>query len=224
MSSCGPWEANCYLVGAENSSDCVIIDAGVGAAQVVERLLAESKRTPVAVLATHGHLDHVAEAHVVAEKYEIPVWIHPDDRHLLSDPVAGLSQDAGPLVAAIVGSQTLPEPKDVREWEDAESYSFAGLRWTILHAPGHTQGSVLLLAADETQSRLFTGDVLFSGSIGRTDLPGGSMLKMAVSLRDIVLTLPADLAVFPGHGPATSIGRECTTSPYLQPSFLEQNS
>ena len=166
----------------------------------------------------------MADAHTVADAYGIPVWIHPADRHLLSDPAAGLSPEAGPLVTALYGSETLPEPAEVREWVDADWYGFAGLRWTVLHAPGHTPGSVLLHASDGRESRLFSGDVLFRGSIGRTDLPGGSMPEMAASLRDIVLTLPYDLAVLPGHGPATSIGRECATNPYLQLSFLEQNS
>jgi len=125
---------------------------------------------------------------------------------------------------ALYGSETLPEPSDVREWVDADSYDFAGLRWTVMHTPGHTPGSVLLVASDGFERRLFTGDVLFAGSIGRTDLPGGSMRDMAASLRDIVLTLPSDLAVLPGHGRATSIGMECATNPYVQLSFLEQNS
>jgi glyoxylase-like metal-dependent hydrolase (beta-lactamase superfamily II) len=224
MSSCGPWEANCYLVGATDSGECVVIDAGMDAAPVVERLLGECGRTPVAVLATHGHLDHVADAHTVADTYGIPVWIHAADRHLLSDPVAGPSPELGPLVSSLYGSETLPEPADVREWEDADWYGFAGLRWTVLHAPGHTPGSVLLHAFDGHASRLFSGDVLFAGAIGRTDLPGGSMSEMAESLRETVLTLPYDLAVLPGHGTRTSIGRECATNPYLQLSFLEQNS
>jgi hydroxyacylglutathione hydrolase len=194
------------------------------ATAVVERLLSECNRTPVAVLATHGHLDHVADAHTVADAYGIPVWIHPADRHLLSDPAAGLSPQAGPLVTALYGSETLPEPADVREWVDADSYDFAGLRWTVMHAPGHTPGSVLLHASSRTESRLLSGDVLFAGSIGRTDLPGGSMRDMAASLRDVVLTLPYHLAVLPGHGRATSIGMECATNPYVQLSFLEQNS
>ena len=194
------------------------------AVPVVERLLAESHRTPVAVLATHGHLDHVADAHTVADTYGIPVWIHPADRHLLSHPAAGLSADAGPFVASLYGSETLPEPADVREWADADWYGFAGLRWTVLHAPGHTPGSVLLHASDGQDSLMLSGDVLFAGSIGRTDLPGGSMPDMVASLREIVLDLPYNLAVLPGHGRKTNIGRECTTNSYLQPSFLEQNS
>jgi hydroxyacylglutathione hydrolase len=194
------------------------------AAPAAERLLAESGRTLVAVLATHGHLDHVADAHIVADAYGVPVWIHAADRHLLSDPAPGLNADAAPLVAALYGSSTLPEPADVREWEDADWHGFAGLRFTVMHAPGHTPGSVVLHASDGRESRLFSGDVLFRGSIGRTDLPGGSMPDMAASLRDVILTLPYDLAVLPGHGPATSIGRECSTNPYLVPSVLEQNS
>ena len=166
----------------------------------------------------------MADARTVAGAYGIPVWIHGADRHLLSTPAAGLGPDAGPLVSSLYGSETLPEPADVREWADADWYGFAGLRWTVLHAPGHTPGSVLLHASDGRDSLLLSGDVLFAGSIGRTDLPGGSMPEMVASLRDIVLDLPYNLAVLPGHGRRTTIGRECTTNPYLQPSFLEQTS
>ena len=224
MSSCGPWEANCYLVGATEGEECVLVDVGMDAAATAERLLDESKRRLVAVLATHGHLDHVADAHIVADAHGVPVWIHEADRHLLSDPAAGLSPDAGALVAAMYGSDKIAEPADVREWADADWHGFAGLRWTVLHAPGHTPGSVLLHVSDGRESRLLSGDVLFANSIGRTDLPGGSMSEMAASLRDVVLTLPYDLTVLPGHGPATKIGRECVSNPYLQPTFLEQNT
>ena len=211
-------------MGATDSDECVLVDVGMDAAAAVDALVNESGRTPVAVLATHGHLDHVADAHTVADAYGIPVWIHAADRHLLSNPAAGLGPDAGALVSSLYGSETLPEPADVREWADADWLGFAGLRWTVLHVPGHTPGSVLLHATDGEGSLLLSGDVLFAGSIGRMDLPGGSMTEMVASLREVVLDLPYNLAVLPGHGRRTSIGRECTTNPYLQPSFLEQNS
>ncbi|HET7724553.1 MAG TPA: MBL fold metallo-hydrolase [Propionibacteriaceae bacterium] len=224
MSSCGPWEANCYLVGADLSDECVLVDVGMDASAEAERLIGESGRTLVGVLASHGHLDHVADAHVVADAHEVPVWIHAADRHLLSDPVAGLGPQLRELVEAMYGSATLPEPVHVREWSDGDRLELAGLSWDVLHTPGHTPGSVLLHATDGTSSQVFTGDVLFAGSIGRMDLPGGSMPRMVASLRDVVLTLPYDLAVLPGHGAATTIGRECATNPYLHLSFLEQNS
>ncbi len=185
-------------------------------------MIEASGRTPVAVLASHGHLDHVADAHTIADAYGIPLHIHPADRHLLTDPGAGLGLGGRELVASMYGSSEFPEPHDVREWGDADQLELAGLRWTVQHAPGHTPGCVLLRAVDGDETVLFSGDVLFAGSIGRTDLPGGSMAEMATSLRDVVLDLPYDLAVLPGHGPTTTIGRECATNPYLQPSFLRQ--
>lgn len=224
MSSCGPWEANCYLVGAAHSDECVLVDVGMDASAAAERLIAESGRTLVAVLATHGHLDHVADAHAVADAHGVPVWIHGADRHLLSDPVAGLGPEMGSLVEALYGSATLPEPAQVREWWDGERLDLAGLSWGVIHAPGHTPGSVLLHASDGVSPQLFTGDVLFAGSIGRTDLPGGSMERMLETLRETVVTLPYDLEVLPGHGGATSIGRECATNPYIRLALKELSS
>ncbi len=214
-STCGPWEANCYLVGPDAGSECLIVDAGMDSAGPIREMVESSGRTPVAVLASHGHLDHVADAHLVADAYGIPVYIHAADRHLLSDPGAGLGPTGPALVEAFYGTAQLPEPAEVREWTDGDSYDLGGLFWQVVHAPGHTPGSVLLHASDGTDAQLFSGDVLFAGSIGRTDLPGGSMDQMMATLRDTILTMPYDLAVLPGHGNATSIGQECLTNPYL---------
>jgi glyoxylase-like metal-dependent hydrolase (beta-lactamase superfamily II) len=184
-------------------------------ASPIREMVETSGRTPVAVLATHGHLDHVADAHVVAGQYDIPVFIHAADRHLLGDPGAGLGPTGPALVEAFYGTAELPEPEDVREWADGDSYDLAGLVVQVVHAPGHTPGSVLLHVGDGVSTQLFSGDVLFAGSIGRTDLPGGSMDQMMATLRDTILTMPYDLAVLPGHGTATSIGQECLANPYL---------
>ena len=214
-STCGPWEANCYLVGPDEGSECLIVDAGMDAAGPIREMVGSSGRTPVAVLASHGHLDHVADAHVLADLYGIPVHIHPADRHLLSDPGAGLGPQGPALVEAFYGSAELPEPAQVREWADGETYELAGLSVRVVHAPGHTPGSVLLHVTDGADAQLFSGDVLFAGSIGRTDLPGGSMEQMMATLRETILTMPYDLAVLPGHGTTTSIGQECLANPYL---------
>jgi glyoxylase-like metal-dependent hydrolase (beta-lactamase superfamily II) len=185
------------------------------AAGPIREMVESSGRTPVAVLASHGHLDHVADAHIVADRYGIPVYIHSADRHLLSDPGAGLGPQGPALVEAFYGSARLPEPVEVREWADGDTYDLGGLSWLVVHAPGHTPGSVLLHATDGIDAQLFSGDVLFAGSIGRTDLPGGSTEQMMATLRDAILTLPYDLAVLPGHGASTSIGEECLANPYL---------
>jgi glyoxylase-like metal-dependent hydrolase (beta-lactamase superfamily II) len=181
----------------------------------IREMVESSGRTPVALLASHGHLDHVADAHLVADLYSIPVYIHMADRHLLSDPGAGLGPQGPALVEAFYGSAELPEPAEVREWADADTYDLAGLSVLVVHAPGHTPGSVLLHVTDGTDAQVFSGDVLFAGSIGRTDLPGGSMEQMMATLRDTILEMPYDLAVLPGHGAATSIGQECLANPYL---------
>lgn len=224
-STCGPWEANCYLVGASDAHECVIVDAGMDAAGPIGEMLKACGRTPVAVLATHGHLDHVADARTVADAYGIPVYIHAADRHLLTSPAAGLGPAADGLVEQLYGRATFPEPQLVREWAGGDMLELAGLQWQVLHTPGHTPGSVVLfVAASEADDRIFTGDVLFAGSIGRTDLPGGSMAQMRESLIEVMAAFRYATEVFPGHGPTTTIGSECIMNPYFNLGFLQENT
>ena len=219
----GPWHTNCYLVAArEGTPDervpCVIIDPGVGAAEPVRKLLDEHHLEAVGVLATHGHIDHVYTAEELSRDLDIPVWIHPDDEHLLSDPLAGLGADAEPLLQSFHGSTELTPPSDVRHIAPGTDIELAGFTFTTRHAPGHTRGSILfsLDAAQTGQVPVtFTGDVVFAGSIGRTDLPGGDTDTLMASLRDQVLTLPSDSALLPGHGPATTLAQEKSQNPWL---------
>ncbi|MFZ0529047.1 MAG: MBL fold metallo-hydrolase [Propionicimonas sp.] len=218
----GLWQANCYVVAATGSSRCVVIDPGQDAAPLLAEVLDEHQLVPEAVLATHGHFDHVADAAVFADAHGIPVWIHPADRHLLSDPASGLSDDGAAMVRGLLGGP-LAEPATV-ESLDRSSLTLAGLEFTLTPAPGHTRGSVLLGLAYPGHPQLsrivFTGDVVFAGSVGRTDLPGGDQAVMVTTLRDVVSALPDDTALLPGHGPQTVMATERAQNPYLQPAFL----
>ena len=220
----GHWQANCYLVAAAGSPECVVIDPGQGAAEGVRRLLAEHQLVPKGLLATHGHFDHVASAAELADEYNVPLWIHSADRHLLSDPAAGLSPDGAALVRRLL-DRPLAEPARVEEFDGRAELSLAGLRFSIEPAPGHTRGSVLLgldyRGRHEQLDRIvFTGDVVFAGSVGRTDLPGGDQAVMNTTLAEVVLQLSDSTALLPGHGPQTTMVRERATNPYLQPDFL----
>ncbi|WP_028849224.1 MBL fold metallo-hydrolase [Thermocrispum municipale] len=209
----GAFQANCYLVAADTGQDCVIIDPGQDAEQGIEKALREHRLNPVAVLATHGHFDHVFAAQNVADAHTIPVYIQPEDRVLLSDPFRGL----GPQLAAMFGGQVqMREPRDVVELTE-DTLSVAGFEFTVDHAPGHTPGSVIYRVRNEEGGQVaFTGDVLFAGSIGRTDLPGGDPEVMQRSLKEKVLTLSDDTVVLPGHMGATTIGKERASNPFLQ--------
>jgi hydroxyacylglutathione hydrolase len=200
---------NCYVVAPAPGEQCVVIDPGIGVVDRLDALLAEHRLQPAAVLLTHGHLDHTFSVTPVCGARGITAYIHPDDGEMLADPAKGLSTD---LTSLFGGRLTWTEPEDVAPLEDGLVLKIAGLELIVDHAPGHTRGSVMFRAAEE----IFTGDVLFKDSIGRTDLPGGSMPQMIASLRDKVLTLPDELVVLPGHGPGTTIGRERTYNPYLR--------
>lgn len=218
----GPWQANCYLVAPAAGRECVIIDAGLEAAEVVRGAVTEHGLTPVGVVATHGHIDHVANATELADGYGVPLWIHPADRHLLTDPAAGLGEDSRDLLARFLPGP-YREPADVRPLDPDAGLSLAGLEFSLTHAPGHTAGCVLLglpYADDKIGSLVFTGDVLFADSVGRTDLPGGDPETMRATLAGPVLALPDDAAILPGHGTQTLMARERATNPYLQPAFL----
>jgi hydroxyacylglutathione hydrolase len=220
---------NCYVVATGPGQECVVVDPGIGVVTDLDETLAEHRLRPVAVLLTHGHLDHTFSVAPVCGARGATAWIHPDDRELLAHPERGLSTD---LTGLYGGRLPYAEPENVAELPDGGAITVAGLEITVDHAPGHTRGSVLFrLPGTESATLLvpgvrpahgvavdevcLSGDVLFAGSIGRTDLPGGSMDQMIVSLRDRILPLDDNTLVLPGHGPATTIGRERRSNPYL---------
>ena len=213
----GSFQANCYVVAPAPGEECVVVDPGQDAVDGLDELLREHRLKPVAVLLTHGHIDHVWSVAPVCGARDIPAWIHPEDRELLSDPGKGFSAQAGQLF----GGLRFSEPDDVRELSDGATLRLAGLDITVDHAPGHTGGSVTFRAPlgdtdpAEAAEVLFSGDLLFAGSIGRTDLPGGDYATILGSLAK-TLTLPDETLVLPGHGPQTTIGRERATNPFLR--------
>jgi glyoxylase-like metal-dependent hydrolase (beta-lactamase superfamily II) len=211
----GSFAANCYVVAPAAGEECVIIDPGQDAEGGIEEIVAEHRLKPVAVLLTHGHIDHIWSVAPVCGARDVPAFIHPDDRELLADPAKGLSLSTK---QQLFGGLEFTEPDDVKELADGEPIRLAGLEFTVDHAPGHTRGSVLFRTpeTEELPQVMFSGDVLFAGSIGRTDLPGGDNAAMMRSLADKCLPLPDDTAVLPGHGPQTTIGRERATNPFLQ--------
>ncbi|MEU8826806.1 MBL fold metallo-hydrolase [Streptomyces sp. NPDC048636] len=211
----GAWGTNCYLVAPAAGEECVIIDPGHQAAQGVEEAIAKHRLKPVAVVLTHGHLDHVASVVPVCGAHDVPAWIHPADRFMMSDPEKALGRSIG---LPLLGELTVGEPDDVRELADGAELKLAGLELTVAHAPGHTKGSVTFRMPEQTDvpSVFFSGDLLFAGSIGRTDLPGGDHGEILQSLARVVLPLDDSTVVLSGHGPQTSIGRERATNPFLR--------
>jgi glyoxylase-like metal-dependent hydrolase (beta-lactamase superfamily II) len=214
--SAGVWQTNCYVVATQANSECIIIDPGYESLAQVAQIVSDFRLKPTATLLTHGHLDHMWSVRPLADSYEIPAFIHASDRHLLADPGAGISAETIAMLADSLGTPNkFVEPSDVRVIADGVHIELAGLNLDIRLAPGHTQGSILFgIAGDEPV--MFTGDVLFAGAIGRTDLPGGSALAMDSTLRDVILAIDDPTKILPGHGPATTMANERVNNPYLR--------
>ena len=212
------FDTNCYVVAAGPGEQCLIVDPGVGVLDQLDEVLAQHRLFPAAVLLTHGHFDHTFSVAPVCGAKGITAYVHPADREMLADPAMGLGVGVNELFG---GRFTYTEPDDVAELTDGATLTLAGLEITVDHAPGHTGGSVLFRLPGaqsewDADQLCLSGDVLFAGSIGRTDLPGGSTETMLTSLRDKILPLADDTVVLPGHGPATTIGRERASNPYLR--------
>ena len=213
----GPWGTNCYVAATGPGTECVVIDPGKDSADGVAAIVAEHRLKPVAVLLTHGHIDHMWSIAPVAGTYDATAWVHPADRHLLANPMAGMGADTAQMLLG--GKYEFAEPDNVEEMTDGQVLDLAGMSLTVDHAPGHTQGSVAFrtpYGEQDIDELMFSGDLLFAGSIGRTDLPGGDHQTMLNSLRTKVLTLPDNIVVLPGHGEQTDIGRERRTNPFLR--------
>lgn len=212
----GPLQANCYVLAQEAGAECVIVDPGQDVLETLDEQIAKHRLNPVAVLLTHGHFDHAFSVTPVCDGNDIPAWIHPDDLALLDDPLRGISPESA---AFFGGRLEMRAPREVRELADGAELDIAGLRLAVDHTPGHTGGSVSFRTGPVEQNAdgrlLFSGDTLFAGSVGRSDLPGGSHDRLMESLRTKVLPLPDDTVVLPGHGPTTTIGRERAANPFL---------
>jgi glyoxylase-like metal-dependent hydrolase (beta-lactamase superfamily II) len=213
------FDTNCWVVAPAAGEECVVIDPGIGVEDRLDEVLREDNLRPVAVLLTHGHLDHTFSVAPVCGAKGIPAWIHPGDRELLADPMKGLSLETRTMFG---GRLEWSEPDDIALLDPDQPLELAGLRLAVDFAPGHTPGSVVFRTpgadadGEAAPPLMFSGDVLFQGSIGRTDLPGGSWEQMQRSLARVVLTAPDETVVYCGHGPSTTIGRERLANPFLQ--------
>lgn len=217
----GAWQTNCYLLAPEESGPCAVVDPGVGALDTIRRIVAEQGLQPQGVLLTHGHLDHMFSVAGVCEEYGVDCWIHPADRCQLTDPygIPGARQ----LIESELGQAldfTDREPSVVHDVVDGDLIALAGLQFEALHAPGHTPGSTLYRLAIPDDERfeavVLTGDVVFAGSVGRTDLPGGDPDVMQRTLRHVVLAMADATVLLPGHGGQALLSRERISNPYLR--------
>lgn len=204
------YATNCWIIAPSAGSECIIIDPGMpDVSTEVDHIVARHKLKPVAVIATHGHLDHTFSIQPIADGYDIPARIHVEDRKLLTQPQLALSVE----FAQTLSSLTFNEPRSVHELRNGDTFSLLDIPITAIHAPGHTRGSMMFILNQEI---LASGDVLFKGSIGRTDLPTGSHRDMMETLRTKVMPLADDLRVLPGHGEETTIKYERKYNPYLK--------
>lgn len=201
-----PFGQNTYLVKRRDSSDCVVIDPGMEPELIVDRLR-ELDATPAAFLITHGHCDHIAGIPALKQIWpECPVVVGRGDAEKLTDARQNLSAQYG--MPYTVG------PADVL-LDDGEVYSAAGLEFETHLIPGHSSGHVVFIVRGHDVPIVFGGDVLFQGSIGRTDFPGGSFPQLAAGIRSKLYVLPDATAVYPGHGPPTTVGDEKRTNPFV---------
>lgn len=201
---------NCWVIAPAAGSECIIVDPGMPDISAdIEMIIEENKLKPVAAFITHGHLDHTFSIKPLADGYDIPAYIHSEDRRYIADP-SGIH---GAEFISQLGGLVFEEPLNVSEVKNGTVLDLLGMKIEVIHAPGHTKGSVMFKLNDEV---LISGDVLFAGSIGRTDLPTGSASDMKSTLKNKVLTLSDDLRVLPGHGSETTIKFERKNNPYLK--------
>lgn len=198
----GQFVENCYLVIDEAAKACAVIDPGEQSGLVLHKLR-ESGTTPVGIWLTHAHLDHVLGVPEVAAATGAPVYLHPEDRGLY---------EAVPEQASWFGLEADPLPAPDRTFAAGDRLTVGSLAFTVRHTPGHSPGHVVFVG----DGAVLSGDVLFQGSIGRTDLPGGDFDTLIDSIERELLVLPDSTIVYTGHGPATTIGAERRTNPFLR--------
>ena len=216
-SAYGMWQTNCFLLGDRELASCVIVDPGQDAAAPVAARVRELGVRCEAILLTHGHLDHLWSVPELAKELDCPVLLHPDDRWLWDDPVGNLMSIPPETLEAQYGFRWDPPDERLEDIRDGQTLSFAGYSFTVRHTPGHTPGSSVFVLTDtgEDDPLLVSGDLIFAGSVGRTDFPRGSWEQLIASINEAVLTLPDETVILPGHGPETTVGRERQSNPFL---------
>lgn len=197
----GPLETNCYLVYCQDSLECAVVDPGAEADRIFI-MIARRDLKPALILNTHGHIDHIGANKEIKEKFTIPLYIHSADSPMLEN----VHQSE---MALFLGAIDSPPPDNLLNDGDKITIGKSFLR--VIHTPGHSPGSVSFLG----DGFLISGDTLFFGGVGRTDLPGGSWKDMESSIKNKILTMPDDMVVLPGHGPATTVGQEKRANPFI---------
>jgi len=229
----GRWQTNCFVVGDRAAGSCVVIDPGEGGAAAVPDVLTRLDLRCEAILLTHGHIDHYWAMPDLARSLDVPVRMHPADRWLWDNPAAGFGATAEQAPAVLeqqFGLRWDPPTERLEDLAHGDRLSYGGVRLDVHHNPGHTPGHVTFLSGDLQGADvdfamarhhsldgavLFSGDLVFAGSIGRTDFPRGSIQDMMRSLVDTVLPLADDTLILSGHGPDTTVGTERATNPFL---------
>ncbi len=197
---------NAFVVWRAGSPDALIVDPGFDPDSILE-VIRHERLTPVAILNTHGHADHIAGNHAIRAAFPAaPLVIGRNEAHLLTDAEANLS--------AAFGMPILSPPAD-RLVDDGERLELAGIEFLVREIPGHSPGSVVFIADRETPPIVLVGDVIFAGSVGRHDFPGGSAKTLLTGIREKLLVLPDDAVLYPGHGPVTTIGEEKANNPFV---------
>ena len=198
----GPLACNCYIVGDSDTKEAIVIDPG-GDVDLIVQDIAEAGLNITALIATHAHFDHVLAAEALREKTGAPFYLHQEDK-----PVLQWLQASGQMFLGI----ELPPPPDVDTTPSEGDLLIAGgVELQVIHTPGHSPGSISLLG----DGALFAGDTLFAGSVGRTDLPGGDTKTLVDAVRNKLFALDDTLPVYPGHGPATTLGEEKRSNPFV---------
>lgn len=225
----GRWQTNCYLIGDRARGTAVVVDPGEGGEDAVPPLLEQAGVSCEAILLTHGHLDHLWAVPSLARQLDVPVLLHPDDRWIWDDPAAAFGAPPE-LLAQQFGLDWDPPTEHLQEVRDGARLSFGGIRYDVQHNPGHTPGHVTYLgrelaevpvtfplgdAESASEDVLFSGDLVFAGSIGRSDFPRGDTRELFRSLVATVLPLEDDTLILSGHGPDTTVGHERATNPFL---------
>jgi hydroxyacylglutathione hydrolase len=218
MYELGMWAANCYILGDRSLERAVVVDPGQDAFDVVlDRLDANGVQCE-AILLTHGHLDHVWSTPQLASKLDVPVFLHDEDRWLWENPASAFNVPAAVLEEQL-GLHWEPSQERLESLRDGMTMTCAGMSVEVRHTPGHTPGSSVFLLNDAGADDpvLLSGDLIFAGSVGRTDFPRGSFEQQNESLRRAVLPLDDATRIFSGHGPETTVGTERRTNPFLRP-------
>jgi len=197
----GELETNCYILGDEASKEGMVIDSG-GDFKLIEKALKELNLDVKYIVLTHGHSDHIEVLSELKKNTGAQILIHKEDAEMLSNPEKNLS---------VFSYNPFSAPGADRLLKDKDKIRIGQIELEVLHTPGHTEGSISLL----TDKVIFTGDLIFCGSVGRTDLPGGSYQRLLRSIQDKILDKTDDTVIYPGHGPATSVGEERRNNPFL---------